>query len=157
MGGVLGPAHPFEYRRLGIANNPRWFNKLDIFKEFDFIEGFNSCCGEMGNLLAQALGKTYGLSSTSGSDAHKLECVGKARTLIDTTTKEINTTQDLIEAIKEKRITSATGEYHKSNLVRYRALFEASLYGFYLFNKLDSLRVKWRRDAEHARILQTFQ
>ena len=155
MGGVLGPAHPFEYKRLGIANNPRWFDKLDVFTKFDFIEGFNSCCGEMGNILAQALGRTYGLSSTSGSDAHKLECVGKARTVIDTTTKEINTTRDLIEAIKENRILEANGEYHQSTLVKYRTLFETSLYGFYLFNKLESLRLKWRREAEHARILQS--
>lgn len=148
MGGVLGPAHPFEYKRLGIANNPRWFNKLGIFYEFDFIEGFNSCCGEMGNILAHSFAKKFGVPSTAGSDSHRLDCVGKARTILDDKEIPIESTDELIQAIRDKRITEATGEYHQSNLVRHRTMFETGLYGFYIFNKIESLRVRWRREAE---------
>ena len=60
----------------------------------------------------------------------------------------IESTDELIQAIRDKRITEATGEYHQSNLVRHRTMFETGLYGFYIFNKIESLRVRWRREAE---------
>lgn len=152
MGGILGPAHPFEYRRLGIANNRKILSTLEVMNEFDFIEGFNSCCGEAGNFLALGLAKSLNKQTTAGSDAHKIECVGKARVVIDA---EINTAEDFIKAIKENKIVEATGEYHPSTLVKHRRLFETGLYGFYLFNKIQSFRVKWRREAELARLMAT--
>lgn len=145
MGGILGPAHPYEYERLGIGNNPRWFNRLDIFSKFDFIEGFNSCCGEMGNFLAQATAKKFKKQYTAGSDSHRIDCVGMARTIFSC---DITDTNSLINAIKHHNIGDAVGDYFESSLVRHRRAFSIGLYGFYLFNKAVSIIKAPRRNSE---------
>lgn len=151
MGGVLGPAHPYEYKRLGIANNPRWLRRMDIFKEFDFVEGFNSCGDMVGNALAQKTAKKYGKQCTAGSDSHKEGCVGKAKTVIE---GNIETELDLIKAIKEKRIISADGDYYESAIVKYRTTFELGLYGFYAMNKVVSLMKARKRNSELMELVE---
>lgn len=151
MGGILGPAHPYEYKRLGIANNPRWFRKMEIFREFDFVEGFNSCGDKMGNILAQATAKRYGKQFTAGSDSHKEGCVGKARTVIDS---NIENELDLIEAIKAKKIVSADGDYYESAIVKHRTTFGIGLYGFYAMNKVVSLAKARKRNNELMELVE---
>lgn len=145
MNGVLGPAHPYEYERLGIGNNPRWFNRIDIFNQFDFIEGFNSCCGEMGNFLAQATAKRFKKPYTAGSDSHRFDCIGMARTIFNV---DVYSTTDLILAIKSNEIGAAVGDYFESSLVKHRRAFSIGLYGFYAFNKAMSLMKAHKRNSE---------
>lgn len=150
MNGILGPAHPYEYKRLGIGNNPKWFNRMNIFDEFDFIEGFNSCCGEMGNFFAQSTAKRFKKPCTAGSDSHRIDCVGMARTIFN---RDITNTCDLIDAVKHNGIGEATGDYFESSLVKHRKAFSIGLYGFYAFNKAVSLLKSHKRKIELTEIL----
>lgn len=145
MDGILGPAHPYEYKRLGIANNPRWLRKMDIFKQFDFVEGFNACGDRVGNIMAQATAKRYNKQCTAGSDSHKIDCVGKARTIIDA---DIRTEVDLIKSIKDNRIIVSDGDYYESAIVKHRTTFGLGLYGFYAMNKVVSIAKARQRNIE---------
>lgn len=136
LGGVVGPAHPYGYKRLGIANNPRWYNKMDIFNKFDFLEGFNSCCDKLGNSLAVATAKRFNKPITAGSDSHRWNCIGKAKTIID---YNISTVDDLIFAIKNELIVESTGEYFDAMMKKHSNTFQVGLLGFYAMNRIVSI------------------
>ena len=50
LGGIIGPAHPFDYYKLGLCNNPTWLGRIDLIKQLDFIETFNACGRGYGNV-----------------------------------------------------------------------------------------------------------
>lgn len=101
-GGILGAAHPFDYKLLGMANIKRWslMENLDIWSQLDFIEGFNSCGSPTTNALANKLANYLGKVQTSGSDTHRIQSAGLAGTVIADDPKNES---DLIEIIKSSK------------------------------------------------------
>lgn len=131
-GGVLGPAHPFGMR----SSSAMFFKKMqenpDIMKEFDFLEGFNTCELSEANLRAQELAESYDLPCTAGSDAHDAEYIGMAFTDFD---RPIRNNNDLIRAIKEGAIIAYGGterEFLKKHRKRYWAV---TTYAFRAMNR----------------------
>ncbi len=93
LGGITAVAHPFQFYRHGLV-------KFWIAKEADAIEIFNSkyilgLC----NFLSNKLAKFYKKPGIAGSDAHKVEEVGAAVTLIKCNKN------DILKAIVEGRTT----------------------------------------------------
>lgn len=110
IGGIIGPAHPFDYCKLGMLNNIRWLANLDIMSEFDFIEGFNSCGTLAGNNKSKLIAKTFNKPVLGGSDSHKLASVGKGYTVLP---EKVKTETEFIELMTSLRYgdTEAGGEY----------------------------------------------
>lgn len=116
LGGVLGPAHPFDHGRLGMCRWPKYkniFNLDNTMKLFDFVESFNSSASSLGNAMAKQLALRYKLPGTGGSDSHRERTIGFGKTFF---TKNILSNEDLIKAIKDNAITNAEGEYTQKNL-----------------------------------------
>lgn len=140
LGGIIGPAHPYGYNRLGVGNNPRWYKRLEIFNEFDFIEGFNSCVDKVSNKLAQDMAKLLNKPQLAGSDSHKFNCLGTAKTVIQLDDIDLDKPEDsLIKHIKLKKKTEISGEYYNNLLKRHTQLCNISLIGFYGYNRIISL------------------
>lgn len=110
LGGIIGPAHPFDYYKLGILNNTKWLKTLDIIKEFDFIEGFNSCGSMIGNHKASLVAKLYNKPIFAGSDSHRKESIGLAHTKLPKFAKDNN---ELIALVKRMEYgdTVTEGKY----------------------------------------------
>lgn len=142
LGGVLGPAHPYEYHKLGIGQHRI---SDEIYRDFDFIEGFNSCSSEDSNRMAVGLADKYGKQVVAGSDSHNRDNVGSARTEID---YKITGTNSLIEAIKLGKVVGISGEYRYSILTHYKNTIGLSANVYYYINKvLDRLKLR-RLDVE---------
>ena len=140
LGGIIGPAHPYGYKRLGIGNNPRWFNKLEIFNKFDFIEGFNSCADIISNKLAQETAKLFNKPIVAGSDSHRERCLGTAKTVLDIKNIDLEKPENsLIDHIKLNRKIDISGEYFNNTLKRHNKLCSLGLIGFYGYNHIISL------------------
>lgn len=132
LGGILGPAHPFDYYRLGIFNNARWVKNQDIIKEFDFIETFNSCGSKIGNQKASMLAKAFNLPTLGGSDSHRIDSVGKGWTKL---TNRVVTETELIKSIQSSSYESieAGGEYFTGTTQeRYKNIYAIGIRLFWL-------------------------
>lgn len=143
MGGVVGAAHPYDYKRLGIGNIPRWDTHTRVFKQLDFIEGFNSGGSKEGNKASRAMAYKYKKPVTAGSDSHRKESVGLAGTVFES---EINTESELIAAIKSNSITKADGEYYDGYMHKHKAASSVGLIAFYGFSKIVSLIRRKKRN-----------
>lgn len=111
LGGILGPAHPYDYFKLGICNT-KYKDNLDFLSEFDFIETFNGCLNNKGAILSGHLAKELNKPCFGGSDSHSLLKVGLGRTIIN---EDIRSEDDLIECVKSANFESfkATGEFYE--------------------------------------------
>ncbi|MCI8608079.1 MAG: PHP domain-containing protein [Firmicutes bacterium] len=131
-GGILGPAHPFGTR----ASSAMFYKKIrqnpEIFQEFDFIEGFNSCESKEANRIAGKIANYYQKPSIGGSDAHEEAYVGMAFTEIQ---GSIRSNNDLIAAIHEQRVTACGGTVRTATAKsRHKEAFY-SVWGFKFYNR----------------------
>lgn len=132
FGGILGPAHPFG----GKSSSAMFFKKIrnhpQIFYEFDFVEGFNTCESAQANHIAQLVAKRYGKPCIGGSDSHIEKYVGMAYTEFDA---DIRSTDDLIDAIKAHRITDFGGKVREfTRKAKHKNAFYA-VWGFKVYNR----------------------
>lgn len=137
FGGIIGPAHPFDYYKLGILNNAKWIQNQSIVEKFDFIEGFNSCGSSMGNNKANKLAKSFNLPIMGGSDSHRVNSVGKGWTKLP---KRINNETEFIELIKESSYDDiiAGGElFNGTTKDKHKNLYAIGIRMFYLVSVLS--------------------
>ncbi len=116
LGGIIGPAHPFDYYKLGLCNNPNWLRKIDLIKQLDFIETFNACGRDYGNILSAQLAEFLDKPNFGGSDSHREESVGLGYTKFN---EVINNENDLIRVVKNGNFltTTSDGEIFKKSLM----------------------------------------
>lgn len=137
LGGIIGPAHPFDFSRLGMFNNIKWLTNPEIIREFDFIEGFNSCGSVLGNHQSKLLAKKFNKPMFGGSDSHKLISVGKAHTILP---EKINNEDELIELTKTLKYgdTNVNGDYYNGALhSKLGFVYKAALGTFCIFSLIS--------------------
>lgn len=162
QGGLLGPAHPTHFGRLGIYNTK--IGKTEIYRNFDFIEGYNASVGGNTEPEMVEIARLYNLPLLGGSDSHRLSGVGKGYTIIhlegnynnnntDTNgrSKYINTTADLIECLKQRPKTEVGGHSTKQAMYRrHKILGNAVMYVCIASNKLKG-KMNSKVFKEHLR------
>lgn len=133
LGGIIGPAHPYYGTIMGIANNVKAINNEHIMKSFDFIEVYNACESTEHNEASKELANKYNLIGIAGSDAHRIDCVGKAYTEFRS---DIKTTRGLIRAVKRKdKVGLYCDNYEMTVKNRHKAIYEMSRAGFWIWHK----------------------
>ena len=108
-GGILGPAHPCGEKYLSVTNTKKYWFRKNILAKFDFIEEFNACESEESNCSAAMLAQVYRLAGTGGSDAHKVDCIGTAYTLLE---ERVENETELIAYIKARKPMKTGGVYY---------------------------------------------
>lgn len=145
-GGILGPAHPCGEKFLSIHNTLRGRNGKNIFRKFDFIEGYNACEDIDSNNRAMILAKQYGLPCFGGSDSHKEDCIGFGYTIFQ---ENISSETDLINYILSDKPTMVGGRHYahttKSKLGKINNVL---VYSFWFYNKLVALVKRNSRNLE---------
>lgn len=96
LDGIVGPAHPFDYSKLGICNT-KLKDNIDLLSQFDFIETFNGCLDKRGAVLSDNLAKELNKPCFGGSDSHSLLKVGLGKTEFPC---DIKSEDDLIACVK---------------------------------------------------------
>ena len=139
--GVLGLAHPFDHGPFGCFRNKLNLKRIDeIVLKIDFIEVFNSSASEKGNLDALKIAQKYNLAITGGSDCHRKNCIGIGQSIINTDIKDNN---DLIQAIKERKIVECFGTFTQKKFKRLKHFCFNCIIGPYY--ELNKLKVKLMR------------
>lgn len=136
LGGIIGPAHPFDYYKLGILNNGQWIRNQKIIENFDFVESFNSCGSILGNSKSKLLAKAFNKPTFGGSDSHRLSSTGKAYTVLP---EEIRNEDELIKLTKQMKYedTKSEGEYFEgTSRNKLGILYEAGIRTYCGANKL---------------------
>ena len=142
-GGILGPAHPCGERFLSFCKSLLYHRDRSILKSFDFMETFNACESEKSNLNAAKLAKLFSLCPLGGSDSHKPDGVGFGFTDFSVA---IHNENDLIRAIKNKKVVNASGSYYHGTLKDHLGIFNYLLvYGFWPYNKFAGFMRSLRR------------
>lgn len=131
-GGILGPAHPYGVRSSSAMLFRRLTKEPMMIRDFDFIETFNTCESPLSNVLAHKMAGKYGLVGLGGTDSHVEKYVGMGYTEIDA---NITCNNDLIEAIKGKRIVDAGGIERKSTFKSKMKESHFGILGFHIYNK----------------------
>ncbi len=145
LGGLIGPAHPYDYCKFGMQNHRKWRKMQKICHEFDFIEAFNSCASVVGNHLAARLTKKYKKPAFGGSDNHRFSGIGLGSTYLGAHPK--NNSQ-LIQAIKHGVSCQAGGQYNPDSFAcAHSFLYScgANLY-YYTSNKSLALIMAYKRN-----------
>lgn len=145
-GGILGPAHPYGEKFLSITNTLRGKLSEDIYRKFDFIEGYNACEDADSNMRAMSLAKRFDLPCFGGSDSHKPDCAGLGYTILQ---EDIASETQLIEYIRSKKPTMIGGLHYthttKSKLGKANNVL---VYSFWIYNKFLALFRKKARNLE---------
>ena len=143
-GGILGPSHPFGSKSSSLMHFRKIRRLPQILKEFDFIEGFNACDNQASNYLAQKMAEFLNKPCTAGSDSHSESCVGSAYTEF---TAEITCNNDLIEAIRQRKIAGIGGISRSDSLRTKVKNHTIPVWLFRTYNRLVgiSLTLKRRR------------
>lgn len=139
LGGIIGPAHPFDYYKLGLMNNAKWIKNAEIIKEFDFVESFNSCGTLIGNNKSHVLARLYDKPTFGGSDSHKHTSVGLAHTVLPET---ISNENELIALVKKMSYgdTIVDGEYYQDKTSdKLGFVYDLGVKAFYGVGKASSL------------------
>lgn len=148
-GGILGPAHPCGEKYLSFANTKKYYRNPEIIKRFDFIEVFNACEPEESNAGAARLAKKYQKVGIGGSDAHKLECVTKAYTILP---EYVTCESELISLIRSKPLIEAGGTlYNKTTKEKMGKVNKVLVYSFWFYNKGGEL-LKRRKRNEKSKV-----
>ncbi|MEM4723069.1 MAG: PHP domain-containing protein [Desulfurococcaceae archaeon] len=92
---IVVPAHPFDLFRYGIGDAIRYYNG------WDGIEVWNASANKNANKKAIRLANELGLPGLANSDAHIVEYIGVAYTLIEM--DELNI-ENLFKSIRNKRV-----------------------------------------------------
>lgn len=144
LGGIVGPAHPFDYYKLGIMNNAKWLRNLDVIKDFDFIETFNACGSKIGNHKSKSLAKLFNKPGFGGSDSHRTDVVGKAHTILPEKVKNEN---ELIDSVKKLKYgdTRVYGDYSSNKTSdKLGFVYQWGLKSFYGVGKVSSVITRRR-------------
>lgn len=148
-GGILGPAHPYGEKFLSITNTLRGKFSEDIYRKFDFIEGYNACEDADSNMRAMALAERFGLPCFGGSDSHKPDCAGFGYTVLQ---EDIASETELIEYIKAKKPTLIGGlHYTHTTKSKLGKINNVLVYSFWVYNKSLAL---FRRKARNLELMQ---
>ena len=148
-GGIIGPAHPCGEKFLSMHNTLRSKKSVNIYKKFDFIEGYNACEDADSNIRAMQLAKEYDLPCLGGSDSHKPDSAGLGYTILQ---ENISNETDLINYIHSGKSTIAGGVHYehttKAKLGRVNKLL---VYSFWFYNKALALL---RRKASNLELME---
>ncbi len=98
QGGFIIIAHPYRFNGLG-----------DIAEDFpgDAIEVLNPTASNEENRSAKLLAQSRNLPGIAGSDAHRIEDIGRVSNNIQSS----NNVEDVIEALKEGKIEINSGSF----------------------------------------------
>lgn len=142
-GGILGPAHPCGGKYLSFTNTKRYYKSPELIKRFDFIEVFNACEPEESNEGAAKLARKYKKPGIGGSDAHKLDCIGRGYTILP---QHVTCETELIALIREKACIEAGGElYGRTTKDKMGKADKILTYSFWFYNKAGAIARKHKR------------
>lgn len=146
-GGILGPAHPCGEKYMSFTKTKLYRKRPELIKRFDFIEAFNACEPPESNAGARKLCEKYKKPGIGGSDAHKMECVGIAYTILP---RKVTCESELIEMIKKKEPLETGGAYYtKTTRERMGKIGKLLAYSFWVYNKGSAiLKTRQRREKE---------
>ena len=134
LGGIVGPAHPYDYSKLGFCNTKNKDN-AEILAQFDFIETFNACLYKKSSILSEYLAKEYNKPCFGGSDSHTTAAVGLGYTNLK---HDICNEDDLIALVKQSDFNSfeASGEFFERKHERLHSI--SIMTGGYMYGVLNS-------------------
>jgi len=92
---LVVPAHPFDIFRLGIGD------MIYEFNGWDALEIWNASASHGSNKKAIKAAKILGLPGLANSDAHILECIGSAYTVIEVDDYSV---EAILESIRKGRV-----------------------------------------------------
>lgn len=145
-GGVLGPAHPYGEKYMSYAHSKGYYKAPELIKRFDFVEGYNCCESAEVNAQAMKMAEKYGKVVTGGSDAHKLDCVGKGYTILP---EPVTCETELISMIHRKTTLKVGGTYYnKTTKEKMGKINKALVYSFWIYNKSGELARRHRRNTK---------
>ena len=145
-GGILGPAHPYGEKFMSMISTNERKKKYQqriaqLLPQFDFVEIFNACESAGTNAKAKRLAEKFNKPGFGGSDAHRLDCIGKAYTELPDT---IRSEDDLIAYVKTCPQIECGGEhYNGTTKDRIGRLNMVLVDSFYFYNKLAN-GWRWR-------------
>ena len=153
LGGIIGPAHPFDYYKMGMGNNPLWIKQFEIYNQLDFIEAFNACGREIGNILANKLADYLDKPKFGGSDSHRVRSIGKGYTIFK---EEIKNADDLIRVIKEgnSSTTEVGGNIDYNAMInKHKILFRIGAMCYSIVNTYLSKKYE-KRNMQFQEVLE---
>jgi hypothetical protein len=105
-GGVMIAAHPFRgFLLFGITQlqlDVEQASRRTVFRYVDGVEILNCKVTQPENDMARKVAERLGLFGAAGSDAHRLEEVGRCVTVFQ---REIQTERELVEELRSGRFT----------------------------------------------------
>ena len=160
-GGIIGPAHPYGEKYLSVVTTRERKQKYSkrgnqkLIEQFDFIEIYNACERQEVNLSAEKLALKYRCPGFGGSDAHKLECIGKGWTDLPDFIRNEN---DLIAYIKERPHICCGGSFYESTFREKLGKWNIfRVDGFFIFNKLGAASKTRKRRKELRQIFPKYK
>lgn len=145
-GGILGPAHPCGEKFLSIRNTLHGKVSENIYKKFDFIEGYNACEDADSNMRAMAIAEKFSLPCFGGSDSHKADCVGLGYTVLQ---EDITSETELINYILSGKPTIVGGRhYEHTTKAKLGKINNILVYSFWVYNKTLALLRRKARNLE---------
>lgn len=156
-GGIIGPAHPCGEKFLSIGNTLREKKIGNIYKKFDFIEGYNACEDADSNMRAMRIAEEYDLPCFGGSDSHKMDCAGFGYTILQ---ENIGDETDLINYIRSGKTTMVGGvHYEHTTKAKLGKVNNVLVYSFWFYNKALALIRRKARNLElvENQIIESFR
>lgn len=156
-GGIIGPAHPCGEKFLSICNTLRGKITGNIYKKFDFVEGYNACEDANSNIRAMQLAEEYDLPCFGGSDSHKPNGAGFGYTIIQ---EHIHNETELINYIRSGKATIAGGiHYEHTTKAKLGRVNKVLVYSFWFYNKFTALLRRKARNLElmENQIMESFR
>ncbi len=145
-GGIIGPAHPCGEKFLSIRSTLRDKIAGNIYRKFDFVEGYNACEDADSNMRAMRLAKEYDLPCFGGSDSHKPDGAGFGYTILQ---ENIISETDLINYILSGKPTMVGGiHYEHTTKAKLGRVNKVLVYSFWLYNKSSALLRRKARNLE---------
>lgn len=149
-GGIIGPAHPCGEKFLSIRSTLRDKIAKNIFKKFDFVEGYNACEDADSNMRAMRLAREHDLPCFGGSDSHKPNGVGFGYTILQ---ENISDETDLINYIRSGKATMVGGcHYEHTTKAKLGRVNKVLVYSFWFYNRASAL---FRRKSRNLELMET--
>ena len=150
FGGIIGPAHPCGEKFLSIRDTLREKKSGNacgnIYRKFDFIEGYNACEEADSNLRAMRIAEEFHLPCFGGSDSHKTDSVGFGYTILQ---EEIADETDLINYIHAGKPTVTGGvHYEHTTKAKLGRANKILVYSFWFYNKTTAFLRRKARNLE---------